>query len=258
MRPVLRGELTPADAVRAYHDALAKAEITPHRAPPGRPGGDRPRAACRMSRGAGSSCAGSIVVDVGKIIDALPAARPHHHDRGGLAVHRRAGPEHGRRPAGARGGASRSACSARSATTSTAPSSSPSARGWASTRRASRRCPAWPPRSPTRWSSGTAAAGTFFHHIGANGAVRRRRGATLPDAPRILHVGAPGLHPLMDAPDRGRQRLVGACCSRARAAGMHTNMELVSLAPDRARRGRAAVPAAPVQHRRSTSWRRAR
>ena len=31
MRPVLRGELNPADAVRAYHDALAKAEITPQR-----------------------------------------------------------------------------------------------------------------------------------------------------------------------------------------------------------------------------------
>jgi hypothetical protein len=31
MRPVLRGELSPADAVRAYHDALATAEITPHR-----------------------------------------------------------------------------------------------------------------------------------------------------------------------------------------------------------------------------------
>jgi hypothetical protein len=31
MRPVLRGELSPADAVRAYHDALAKAEIAPRR-----------------------------------------------------------------------------------------------------------------------------------------------------------------------------------------------------------------------------------
>jgi hypothetical protein len=31
MRPVLRGELSPADAVRAYHDALAKATIAPHR-----------------------------------------------------------------------------------------------------------------------------------------------------------------------------------------------------------------------------------
>ena len=32
MRPVLRGELTPADAVRAYHDALDKAGIAPQRA----------------------------------------------------------------------------------------------------------------------------------------------------------------------------------------------------------------------------------
>jgi len=31
MRPVLRGELSPADAVRAYHDALAKNEIAPQR-----------------------------------------------------------------------------------------------------------------------------------------------------------------------------------------------------------------------------------
>ena len=31
MRPVLRGELTPADAVRAYHEALAKAGLTPQR-----------------------------------------------------------------------------------------------------------------------------------------------------------------------------------------------------------------------------------
>jgi len=31
LRPVLRGELSPADAVRAYHDALAKAGIAPHR-----------------------------------------------------------------------------------------------------------------------------------------------------------------------------------------------------------------------------------
>src|ERR1700750_2484674 len=32
MRPVLRGELSPADAVRAYHDALGKADIKPARA----------------------------------------------------------------------------------------------------------------------------------------------------------------------------------------------------------------------------------
>jgi hypothetical protein len=32
MRPVLRGDLAPADAVRAYHDALGKAGVTPKRA----------------------------------------------------------------------------------------------------------------------------------------------------------------------------------------------------------------------------------
>jgi hypothetical protein len=31
LRPVLRGELSPADAVRAYHEALARAEIAPRR-----------------------------------------------------------------------------------------------------------------------------------------------------------------------------------------------------------------------------------
>ena len=32
MRPVLRGEVSPADAVRAYHEALGKADIKPARA----------------------------------------------------------------------------------------------------------------------------------------------------------------------------------------------------------------------------------
>jgi hypothetical protein len=31
LRPVLRGELSPADAVRAYHEALARAEVAPRR-----------------------------------------------------------------------------------------------------------------------------------------------------------------------------------------------------------------------------------
>jgi len=71
---------------------------------------------------------------------------------------------------------------------------------------------------------------TFFHHIGANG---RFDGAVaaLPDA-RILHVGAPGLHPLMDAPTADGNGW-SALLRRARSAGMHTNMELVSIAPDR-------------------------
>ena len=31
MRPVLRGELSPTEAVQAYHETLAAADITPHR-----------------------------------------------------------------------------------------------------------------------------------------------------------------------------------------------------------------------------------
>ena len=71
---------------------------------------------------------------------------------------------------------------------------------------------------------------TFFHHIGANG---RFDGAVaaLPEA-RMLHIGAPGLHPLMDAPTADGNGW-SALLRRARSAGMHTNMELVSIAPDR-------------------------
>lgn len=71
---------------------------------------------------------------------------------------------------------------------------------------------------------------TFFHHIGANG--RFDGAASALPAAKILHVGAPGLHPLMDAPaaaGNGWSELL----RRARAAGLHTNMELVSLAPER-------------------------
>jgi hypothetical protein len=31
MRPVIRGEITPADAVRAYHDAIGRAGLSPVR-----------------------------------------------------------------------------------------------------------------------------------------------------------------------------------------------------------------------------------
>ena len=71
---------------------------------------------------------------------------------------------------------------------------------------------------------------TFFHHIGANGRFDGAA-AALPAA-RILHVGAPGLHPLMDGPTADGNGW-SALLRRARSAGMHTNMELVSLAPER-------------------------
>ncbi|HEY0812898.1 MAG TPA: carbohydrate kinase family protein [Pseudonocardia sp.] len=76
---------------------------------------------------------------------------------------------------------------------------------------------------------------TFFHHVGANGLFDGDAAAVETSTARILHVGAPGLHPLMDAPtaegDNGWSRLL----RRARAAGLRTNLELVSLAPERLR-----------------------
>jgi sugar/nucleoside kinase (ribokinase family) len=69
---------------------------------------------------------------------------------------------------------------------------------------------------------------TFFVHNGASG-VFDAATADIEGAPaRILHAGAPGLHATLDAhsPDgNGWTELL----RRAQAAGMHTNMELVDL-----------------------------
>lgn len=72
---------------------------------------------------------------------------------------------------------------------------------------------------------------TFFHHSGAN-ALFDASGADLGGA-RILHAGAPGIHPVMDRATPGGGNGWSALLRRAQAAGLHTNLEMVSLAPDR-------------------------
>ena len=52
---------------------------------------------------------------------------------------------------------------------------------------------------------------------------------------RILHVGAPGLHSAMDAPAADAANGWAALLNRAKALGFRTNMELVTLAPERIR-----------------------
>ena len=47
-----------------------------------------------------------------------------------------------------------------------------------------------------------------------------------------LHLGLPGLHPGMDAPFAGEPNGWVAVLGKARAAGLRTNMELASVAPD--------------------------
>jgi sugar/nucleoside kinase (ribokinase family) len=74
---------------------------------------------------------------------------------------------------------------------------------------------------------------TMFHHSGAN-ALFDASAADLPaGAGRILHAGAPGLHPIMDRRRPGGGNGWSALLQRAQAAGLHTNLELVSMRPDR-------------------------
>ena len=49
---------------------------------------------------------------------------------------------------------------------------------------------------------------------------------------RIFHLGLPGVHRIMDAPWQGEANGWVATLKRARAAGLHTNLELVSIAPE--------------------------
>ena len=71
---------------------------------------------------------------------------------------------------------------------------------------------------------------TFFHHVGANDLLVEEDVDLASTSARILHMGAPGLHPTMDA-GLGWAVVLAA----AQAAGMRTNLELVSLAPEQIR-----------------------
>jgi sugar/nucleoside kinase (ribokinase family) len=74
---------------------------------------------------------------------------------------------------------------------------------------------------------------TFFHHIGASALWDASTADLDALGARILHAGAPGLHELMDArrPDGGNGW--SALMRRAQSAGLHTNLELVDIPPDR-------------------------
>ena len=74
---------------------------------------------------------------------------------------------------------------------------------------------------------------TMFHHSGANALFDASTADLTAAAARILHAGAPGIHPLMDRRRPGGGNGWSALLQRAQAAGLHTNLELVSLEPDR-------------------------
>jgi sugar/nucleoside kinase (ribokinase family) len=74
---------------------------------------------------------------------------------------------------------------------------------------------------------------TFFHHPGANGWFDASLVDLESSRARILHCGAPGIHELLDQPIPGGGNGWSRLLERGRAAGLHTNLELVSLEPAR-------------------------
>ena len=103
MREVVDGNLSPQEAVRAYHGELQKQRIKPLAPARGRHGDHRGRApAAAVTPAAGSSAAAASCVDVNKVIDRLPPpeelARHPVRDR----RHGRPRPQHGGRPRPAR------------------------------------------------------------------------------------------------------------------------------------------------------------
>ena len=84
---------------------------------------------------------------------------------------------------------------------------------------------------------------TFFHHVGANALLTADLLDVESSDARILHLGAPGLHPMLDAPGPDGRNGWVELLERAQAAGIRTNLELVSLEP--ARMAEVAAPCLP-------------
>lgn len=76
---------------------------------------------------------------------------------------------------------------------------------------------------------------TFFYSAGAH-AVQTPDMIDFADSgARIAHVGLPGIHDIIDAPWRGDANGWVTILKKARAAGLRTNIELVSVDPPRIR-----------------------
>ena len=74
---------------------------------------------------------------------------------------------------------------------------------------------------------------TFFHHSGANALFDASTADLQTSGARILHAGAPGIHPVMDSPLPDGGNGWSALLQQAQTAGLHTNLELVSVDPGR-------------------------
>ena len=77
---------------------------------------------------------------------------------------------------------------------------------------------------------------TFFHHQGANALLSPEHFDFTDCSARILHLGAPGIHARMDAPYEVDPSGWVTVLRRARAAGLRTNLEMISGPPEEIRR----------------------
>lgn len=76
---------------------------------------------------------------------------------------------------------------------------------------------------------------TFFHHQGANALLSPEHFRFDSIPARILHLGAPGIHARMDAPYQDDPNGWVTVLKHARAAGLKTNLEMISGAPEQLR-----------------------
>jgi len=74
---------------------------------------------------------------------------------------------------------------------------------------------------------------TFFHSQGANALLTPESFVNFPSDVRLFHLGAPGIHDGMDAPWGDDANGWVYVLRKAKAAGLWTNMELISLPPAR-------------------------
>jgi sugar/nucleoside kinase (ribokinase family) len=76
---------------------------------------------------------------------------------------------------------------------------------------------------------------TFFHHIGVQARFDADEVDLEATGARILHVGPPGIFERMDGRRPDGETGWSGLLRHARALGMHTNLEMASLAPERNR-----------------------
>jgi sugar/nucleoside kinase (ribokinase family) len=74
---------------------------------------------------------------------------------------------------------------------------------------------------------------TFFHAQGANGELALHDFDFSNSSARLFHIGSPGLHAALDALDGEGRSGFESVLKQARAAGLRTNLEMVTLPRDR-------------------------